>query len=295
MSDPAAIAPTPADETDPAFPGRGAPGRVLELSRTVRACLPLGRRFDPDEPRSNTFAAWPAPLGLAVHVELDVRCRGTADPETGYLVGIGEIDQAVRAHVLPWLQERLDAQARTASPIEPAGVLAAALERLRGPLGAGLHAVRWHLTPTCTIEIGADRMDAYLLSQQFDFAAAHRLRCRDRSDDENRALFGKCMNDHGHNYRLEVEVEVPMPAGDERSRLQVADLDRIVDETVVEPFDHRNLNDDVPDFSDRLPSVEHIARTCHERLEPVFAAAGARLRRVTVWETAKTACTYPAA
>jgi len=267
---------------------------MLELSRQVRASLPVGLPLDLDAPRHNTFAGWPPPVGLCVFLDLEIRCRGVADPETGYLIGIGEVDRAVREHGLGFLHARFGEQARHGRPVEPAVTLAGLARRLEAPLGGLLHAVRWHLTPTCTLELRSRDMSAFVMSQQFDFAAAHRLRCRGRDDEENRSLFGKCMNDHGHNYRVQVDVEVPMPADDAVAILQVADLDRIVHEHVIEPFDHRNLNDDVPDFSDRLPSVEHIARTCHERLAAAFEATGVRLRRVTVWETAKTACTYPA-
>ena len=43
-----------------------------------------------------------------------------------------------------------------------------------------------------------------------------------------------------------------------------------------------------------IPSVEHIARVCHDVLAGPVAEAGGRLERVTVWETEKTCCTYPA-
>ena len=45
-----------------------------------------------------------------------------------------------------------------------------------------------------------------LVGRRESFNAAHQLCDPDLSDDENRRLFGKCANLHGHNYVLEVTV-----------------------------------------------------------------------------------------
>ncbi|MEO1278854.1 MAG: 6-carboxytetrahydropterin synthase, partial [Planctomycetota bacterium] len=75
------------------------------------------------------------------------------------------------------------------------------------------------------------------------------------------------------------------------------DLERLTDETIVEAFDHTNLNTDPPDFGPKgiNPSVEHIARACFRRLGEAIDAtgSGARLLHITVWETDRTSCTYP--
>ena len=137
-------------------------------------------------------------------------------------------------------------------------------------------------------------MSAYLLSQRFDFAAAHRLHCSSMSEEQNRAVFGKCnnLNGHGHNYQLEAVVAVPLAEGD--SSFGLPDLERLVRMHVIERFDHTNLNLDTGLFGDRNPTVENIARACYDLLAEPIAAAGADLRRLTVWETEKTSCTYPA-
>ena len=45
-----------------------------------------------------------------------------------------------------------------------------------------------------------------LVSRRETFNAAHQLRNPRLSDDENRRMFGKCVNLHGHNYALDVVV-----------------------------------------------------------------------------------------
>ena len=74
----------------------------------------------------------------------------------------------------------------------------------------------------------------------------------------------------------------------------IARLETLVRETVVDRFDHTHLNLDTDEFAELNPSVEHIARVCHALLADPVRAAGGCLEQVTVWETEKTSCTYPA-
>ena len=91
------------------------------------------------------------------------------------------------------------------------------------------------------------------------FNAAHRLYKKDWSDEKNEAVFGLCSNPHyhGHNYTLEVRVvgEVDPETG------YVVDLkilkDMINDE-IIERFDHKNLNLDTEEFKDLIPTAENI-------------------------------------
>ena len=76
---------------------------MVELTRTVRFCIPFvdsALSFDPDT-RHNTFAGWPTSSGLAAHYALEVRCRGEIDRQTGYLMNITVIDEAVRTTAIP--------------------------------------------------------------------------------------------------------------------------------------------------------------------------------------------------
>ena len=69
-------------------------------------------------------------------------------------------------------------------------------------------------------------------------------------------------------------------------------LERRPAEHVIERFDHKNLNVELPEFRDVIPSVENIARTIYRLLKPKFHAERADLASVTVWETPKTWCEY---
>ena len=227
--------------------------------------------------------------GLVTFVELEVVLRGTADPQTGYFVNIKHIDTAVRDHVQPKFAGMLAGD--DGAPGTVPGLLAAASEALSDELPGRLVSLTYRATPFCSITHRAQAMDRVFLAQQFDFSAAHRLHVPGLSDEANRDTFGKCNNPrgHGHNYRVEVVVDSAVDANG--LALEVAEIDRIVDERVIERLDHKHLNADVPAFGELNPSVEHIAGVVWDWLVEAFPA-GHRLHEISVWETEKTRCTY---
>ena len=99
------------------------------------------------------------------------------------------------------------------------------------------------------------------------FNAAHRLYNTTWSDDRNQAVFGKCNNPnfHGHNYDLIVKVtgDVDPETGYVMDMKILKDL---INERVIEAFDHKNLNLDTEEFKDLNPTAENIARIIYEKL-----------------------------
>ena len=123
-----------------------------------------------------------------------------------------------------------------------------------------------------------------LVGRRETFNAAHQLYDPGLSDEENRRLFGKCANLHGHNYVLEVVVagEVDQASG---YVLDLKVLSDIMNGQVIRDVDHRNLNTDVPWLSGRIPTAENLAVTFWERLQPELPEG--LLRSVRAWETDK--------
>ena len=121
------------------------------------------------------------------------------------------------------------------------------------------------------------------LGRRYRFAASHRLYTAHLSDEENRRVFGKCANPygHGHNYVLEISVsgEVDPATG---MIANLADLDAFVERQVLEPFDHKSLNEDVPAFRETVPTTENLCLEIFQRLK-TFPRA--KLERVRVEET----------
>jgi len=109
-------------------------------------------------------------------------------------------------------------------------------------------------------------MSLVLLTKRIEFAAAHRYMRTEWDEAKNRAVFGHCYNPpaHGHNYLLEVTVagEIDPKTG---MVVNLFDLKRVLLE-MIEEFDHKNLNLDMPYFKDRIPTSENFAHVLWGKL-----------------------------
>jgi 6-pyruvoyltetrahydropterin/6-carboxytetrahydropterin synthase len=125
------------------------------------------------------------------------------------------------------------------------------------------------------------------LTRRYRFSASHRLHSNQLSDDENWRVYGKCNNDygHGHNYHLEVTVAGPVDAVTGMV-VNPADLDRVVAQEVLDPFDHTNLNLDLPCFRELVPTSENLLLEIAGRLAARWAGPS-RLIKVRLQETGK--------
>ena len=105
-------------------------------------------------------------------------------------------------------------------------------------------------------------------------------------------MYGKCSNPHGHGHNYELQVTLKGAANESGLLVDVPAFERTVATTVIDRFDHKNLNVQVPEFAQLIPSVENIAMVIYRLLKPAFASQSATLASVTVWETPKTWCEY---
>lgn len=269
----------------------------VELCRTVRFAVPIGHHGDSldSSPDVNSFASLPAMRGLGVYGELTVCVVGKPDRQTGYLLNISVIDALVRGQIVPLISRCLTERVAQQQQIDVEGLLNEIASVLSDQLHGRLSTVRWNLTPYYSISMSTHCPDKVLVRQSFEFAAAHRLHCGQLDAETNQRIFGKCNNasGHGHNYRVEVEVEKPLESP-HAADFTLPQLERIVHETIIRRFDHKHLNVDTSEFSMMNPSVENITRVCYGLLQQPIADAGGALRQVTVWETEKTSCSYPA-
>jgi 6-pyruvoyltetrahydropterin/6-carboxytetrahydropterin synthase len=123
------------------------------------------------------------------------------------------------------------------------------------------------------------------LTRKVEFSSAHYYWIDSWSKDENERVFGKCANrnGHGHNYTLEVTVagEVDPVSG---FVVDLKDVKEILEREVVNVYDHRHLNLEVPEFKTALPTTENIAVAIWQRLDGKIP--NARLHRIRVYEMA---------
>ena len=127
------------------------------------------------------------------------------------------------------------------------------------------------------------------VTKRYRFAASHRLHSPAISDEENRTMFGKCNNPHGHGHNYQVEIAVRGEVDPDSGRAVDPDrLDRLVREHVLRILDHSNMNADVPEFKSEVPTTENLALLIERWLKQHWDGAfgeGPALEYVKVQET----------
>jgi 6-pyruvoyltetrahydropterin/6-carboxytetrahydropterin synthase len=125
-------------------------------------------------------------------------------------------------------------------------------------------------------------MKAYF-TRAYSISASHRLHTDSLTPEENRAAFGKCNNPHGHghNYRIEVTVggEIDPATG---MVINMATLDAAVSKTLIDRFDHMNLNLD-PLFAERVSTTENLCVAIFDLLKAALKPA--ILEKIRIEET----------
>lgn len=127
-------------------------------------------------------------------------------------------------------------------------------------------------------------MPQVTITRRLQFNAAHRVHNPALSDEENKAIFGKCNNPnwHGHNYTLDVSVTGPIDARTGYV-IDLSALKAIVERDVVNKADHRNFNVEVDFMTGIIPTTENIVVAMWRVLEPAISPG--RLTRLVLWET----------
>ncbi|XP_060107103.1 6-pyruvoyl tetrahydrobiopterin synthase-like [Heteronotia binoei] len=127
------------------------------------------------------------------------------------------------------------------------------------------------------------------LSRMETFAAAHRLSSKLLNDEENRKFFGKCNHSHGHNYKVVVTVRGEMnPISG--MFMNIYQLQEYMQEAILEPLDHKNLDQDVDFFADVVSTTENLAIYIWNNLEKILPAGC--LHKVKLYESDKNFIVY---
>jgi 6-pyruvoyltetrahydropterin/6-carboxytetrahydropterin synthase len=132
------------------------------------------------------------------------------------------------------------------------------------------------------------------LTRRLKFAAAHRYRRPDWTQEQNERVFGLCAREsyHGHTYRCDVTLsgEIDPSTG---FVFDLGELDRILSVEVTGRFDHRNINTDIPEFAEGklIPTGENLARFIYEALETQLPST-LTLADVTVHEDDTLSASY---
>jgi len=231
-------------------------------------------------------AAREGPHGHNYRVEVTI--AGEIDPALGMVVNISDLEAVLDRVVVKkleatWLNRDIAYFNATVPTLENLAVYLVGKLEPEIPTGR-VDTIRLYEMDDFYVDYHPHRGDdAMLFVRKYDFCASHRLHSAAISDEENRRLFGKCNNlhGHGHNYTLEVAVtgQIDPVTG---MLVDLVKMDNVVNERVIEYLDHKNLNVEISEFQDWVPTTENVTRVVWQRLVDHLPA---KLARVTVQET----------
>lgn len=128
------------------------------------------------------------------------------------------------------------------------------------------------------------------LTARYPFSASHRLHSNQLSEDANWAVYGRCNNPfgHGHNYSIEVTVS-GQPDPVTGLLIDRRQLDAIVEQEILSRVQHVNLNEQVSEFKDLVPTTENVAyvlgRYLNQSWSKHFSNGSITLDRLRIHET----------
>lgn len=237
------------------------------------------------------FGQWASQYNHGHNYVLWVTVTGDVDAVTGMIVNIKDIDEVLQQRIVSafdgksindeveWFRSHSSSTENLVAYIVDQLSQSAVL-----PEEVTLTSVRLEEMPGLQAEYNVEE-NRMTLTRTYEFAAAHRLHVPTLSHAENIELFGKCNNaaGHGHNYLLEVTVE---GTPDEKTGMMVdlGAVDAVVEGEVVDRYDHKHFNVDIPEFQGRPTSSEMIVQEIFHRLDGKLPA---KLRRVRLHETAR--------
>ena len=285
---------TPPVLAAPPAPTLRAHGQGRPCVITRRATFSASHRYWLPElgPEENASRFGPCSLapGHGHNYELIVAMGGGLDGD-GMVLNLSDVKHAIRREVTGQLDFRClnDAWpdfdlARPEGRLPTTEALVLAIWQRLAP-HLPLMGLRLYETSTLWADVLDDSMEAFLTIRTH-FAAAHRLARPELSQDENEAIYGKCArpHGHGHNYLLDVTVRGRIDA---RTGMvaDLAVLQQLVEDLVVEPFDHTFLKKDVAHFGQCVPTAENIALHIADLLQAPIATTGASLHKVRLQES----------
>lgn len=238
------------------------------------------------------FGKCVSPYGHGHNYRLRVSLGGKVEPRTGMVMNIKELDRILKEVSGEFDHNfiNLDHPAflnHVPTTENLASYMYNRIEEKLQQLGLyQLTRVRLYEEPTLWADVAAGEGKTMItLTKTFGFSAAHRLHSPELSAEENRTVFGKCNNlhGHGHNYELEVTVqgEIDPQTG---MIMDLGQLMETVQNKIIDRFDHKHLNKDTVEFSTLNPTGENIVQVIWTLLLPEL---GSHLVRVGLWETPK--------
>ena len=269
-------------------------GKGRECVITRRACFSSSHRYwlpekSPEENLS-LFGKCSFSPGHGHNYELIVSMGGELDSD-GMVLNLSDVKHSIKNEVTGQLDFRFlndvwpEFNIYNQDGILPTteALVKVIWNRLKNDLP--LTSLRLYESPTLWADYFGKNMEA-LLTVQSHFNAAHRLAKDEISLSENKKIYGKCarINGHGHNYFLDVTVRGQI---NPRTGMicDLPSLQSIIDNLIVEQFDHTFLNKDIEYFKTCVPTCENIALHISDILASPIKNIGANLHKIRLQES----------
>lgn len=256
------------------------PPADIPLYLTRRVTFSSGHRYWRQEldlvANRALYGPFASPYNHGHNYVLDVTISGERDARTGMVVNIKTLDDLLQERVvdrfhlrsindeIPEFKERAPSLENILLTIRD-WIAVDGKVILEGRTFE-LNRLRLEEYPGFQADLSAPDM-TITITRSYEFAASHRLQADDLDPEENLRLFGKCNNEagHGHNFVLDVTVsgEVDAKTG---MAVDIGALDEAVHNEVVDRYDHKNLNVDLPEFKGRMTTSEVVTQSIFDRL-----------------------------
>ncbi len=243
-----------------------------------------------EEENSQQFGASGRFPGHGHNYELFVSMAGTLD-EYGMVLNLSEVKSILAERVTDWLDNAYlnDVWPEFRQCLPTTENIARTIWQRLAPY-LPLTNIRLYEHAELWADYYGKNMEASLTISTH-FSAAHRLARPDLSEAENFSIYGKCArpHGHGHNYHLDITV-----SGEIHPRtgmiVDLAALQKLVEDLAIEPLDHTFLNKDIPYFAEVVPTAENIALYIANLLERPTRDLGVHLARIKLYESPNNAC-----
>lgn len=262
------------------------------MKMTRKISFSSGHRYWLDQlsekENSELFGVWGSRFNHGHNYVLDVEVEGQIQSENGMIVNIKDVDAVLKKHLLPQFanksinDEIAHFKTQTSCVENILHFIWSEINRIGLPAECKLTALKLEETPLFYGEYDGMKTT---LTRIYEFAASHRLDTPALSLEDNLRLYSKCNNPagHGHNYVLEVTIS-GQPDPKTGFICSLEDLDESVEKEILDRYDHKNLDVDVPELSGMITTSENVSQMIFQKLESKVPGT---LERVRLHETAR--------
>lgn len=241
------------------------------------------------------FGKWASRFSHGHNYTIEATIEGAINPDSGMVINIKLLKDMLFDRILSRFDQKSindEVEEFRYAPPTTENLISFFAEQLQQfPPGVTLQAIRLVETPRLWCEWHYNQGDAMItLTRTYEFCASHRLHNPYLTHEQNVDLYGKCNNlyGHGHNYNLEVTVsgEIDPQSG---MMVDISILDETINRHVVDYLDHRNLNEDIEELGDKIPTSEVVTELIWNLLAGRLPA---KLVKVVLRETDRNSFEY---